>query len=149
MLCQVEACLNSRPLSPMTSDPSSMTFLSPGHFLVGEPLTSLPDPDLSDVSVNRLDRWQLIQRATQQLWRRWSVDYLHGLQQRAKWTTPQRNLQPGTVVLLKGETSPLHWKTAVITDVHPGPDGLVRVATIKSSSGIYRRPIHKLCPFPE
>ena len=30
--------------------------LTPGHFLIGEPLTSLPDNDLADIKINRLDR---------------------------------------------------------------------------------------------
>jgi len=35
LLAKVEACLNSRPLSPMSENPSELLALTPGHFLIG------------------------------------------------------------------------------------------------------------------
>lgn len=150
LLTQVEACLNSRPLCKLSDDPSDSSYLTPGHFLIGEPLTNLPDPDLSDLSVNRLNRWQRIQQLTQQLWHRWSTDYLTSLQQRSKWASLKQNLQCGAVVLIKDDhLPPLKWKLAVIEDMHPGPDGLVRVVSVRTAQGsIIKRPIIKICPLP-
>ena len=34
LLVQIEACLNSRPLTPLTDDASDLTALTPGHFLI-------------------------------------------------------------------------------------------------------------------
>ncbi|XP_011686429.1 PREDICTED: uncharacterized protein LOC105449126 [Wasmannia auropunctata] len=48
-LSQTEACLNSRPLQPLTDDPEDLTALTPGHFLVGTALLSVPKPTLVDV----------------------------------------------------------------------------------------------------
>ncbi|XP_065354992.1 uncharacterized protein LOC135949373 [Calliphora vicina] len=47
MLTRIEACLNSRPLSPMSDNPTEISALTPGHFLIGAPLLSPPEPDFS------------------------------------------------------------------------------------------------------
>ena len=108
-------------------------YLSPGHFLIGEPLTQLPAVDLTNVKMNRLSRWQTYQQRVQQFWQRWSADYLQSLQQRRRWPKASPNLQPGYLVLVKEDnTTPLQWQRDVIQENHPGKDGIVRVFTIKT-----------------
>ncbi|CAK9811776.1 hypothetical protein ANTQUA_LOCUS6957, partial [Anthophora quadrimaculata] len=65
LLTQVEACLNSRPLYPLSNDPLDLSPLTPGHFLIGESLTSLPDPNVEHIPMNRLNRYQHIQSMLQ------------------------------------------------------------------------------------
>ena len=43
VLVQVEACLNSRPLTPLPDKSNTLEVLAPGHFLIGRPLT--PDEE--------------------------------------------------------------------------------------------------------
>jgi hypothetical protein len=90
-----------------------------------------------------------MQRCTQQLWKKWSRDYLHQLQQCHRWPTVSNNVQCGTVVLVKDDhVPPLQWNLGVIEGVYCGDDKLVRVADVRTQSGIFRRAIHKLCPLP-
>ncbi|EZA51010.1 hypothetical protein X777_10515, partial [Ooceraea biroi] len=106
LLVQIEACLNSRPLSPLSSDPSDLQPLTPGHFIVGGPLTGLPETDLSELKINRLNRWEMIQRAVQDFWKRWADEYVANLQSRVKWKTEQKNLKINDLVLLREDNLP-------------------------------------------
>ena len=44
-LISIEACLNSRPLYALTDDPDDLEVLTPGHFLIGRALLSIPQTD--------------------------------------------------------------------------------------------------------
>ncbi|XP_011170471.1 uncharacterized protein LOC105203381 [Solenopsis invicta] len=69
LLAQVEACLNSCPLQALSDDPEDLSTLTPG-FLVGGLLTAVPDPSLTELPVNRLTRWQLLQQMRNHFWER-------------------------------------------------------------------------------
>lgn len=147
LFSQIEAILNSRPLYPLSSCPDDLQSLTPGHFLIGRPLTSMPSPSLEHLNLNRLDRFQRLERLRQDFWRRWQLEYLAELQQRRKWKVPNRPLQAGDLVLIKEEnTPPMSWKLGRIQCLFPGKDGVARVAEIKTASGTYRRGVKYLCP---
>ena len=71
---------------------------------------------------------------------------------RSKWFRPRQNLKVGDYVIvlepgLKGQTAPRGlWEPAIVTEVFPGNDGLVRKANLRlSGQRRLTRPIHKLC----
>jgi hypothetical protein len=76
LLVRIEACLNSRPLTPLTSDPNDLEVLTPFHFLIGETHTTFPEQDWSEAPTNRLSRWQLIEKIRAHFWKRWNREYL-------------------------------------------------------------------------
>ncbi|KAJ8980855.1 hypothetical protein NQ317_008914 [Molorchus minor] len=45
-------------------------------------------------------------------------------------------------------TPPLHWPLGIITEAFSGKDGQVRVVSVKTKTGIYKRPVVKVCPLP-
>jgi len=42
VLVLIEAVLNSRPSTPLSTDPSDMSVLTPGNVLIGDSLRALP-----------------------------------------------------------------------------------------------------------
>ncbi|GFX55639.1 integrase catalytic domain-containing protein [Trichonephila clavipes] len=100
---EIEACLNSRPLTELSPDPSDFTALTPAHFLVGGPIHQFPEPSQPSRSVALSERWNLIQKLRQNFWDRWSTEYLHRLQSRSKWWRTKPNLQLGDMVIVEKE----------------------------------------------
>jgi hypothetical protein len=73
VLVQIEACLNSRPLTPISNDLNDLEPLTPSQ---GESLTSISEYDVSDVPMNRHSRWQLVEQLRSHFWKRWHREYL-------------------------------------------------------------------------
>jgi Pao retrotransposon peptidase/Family of unknown function (DUF5641)/Protein of unknown function (DUF1759)/Putative peptidase (DUF1758)/Integrase core domain/Integrase zinc binding domain/Reverse transcriptase (RNA-dependent DNA polymerase) len=149
VLAQIEAILNSRPISAMSNDPSDLECLTPGHFLIGSSLTSFPESDLTKIPENRLSFWLHCSKMQQHFWQRWSTDYLNRLQNRPKWLNPSENIKINDMVLLKEDsTVPLQWPLARVIEVLPGRDGKVRLVKLRTANGTYSRSIAKICPLP-
>jgi hypothetical protein len=47
LLTPAKVCLNFHPLTALSNDKNDFTCLSPGHFLIGAPLTCFLEPNLS------------------------------------------------------------------------------------------------------
>ncbi|GBN40838.1 hypothetical protein AVEN_204093-1 [Araneus ventricosus] len=59
IILEIESVLNSRPLTLLSTEFDNFETLSPGHFLIGRPLTSIVEPDLlNSISENRLSKWK-------------------------------------------------------------------------------------------
>ena len=146
VLVQVEACLNSRPLVPVTTlDDDGIEVLTPGHFLIFKPPTALPDPSVSHQPISLIRRWHLCQNIVKRFWQRWASEYLPILNRYNKWRHPTRNISIGDIMLIKEDAViPTKWPLGRVVQIHPGNDKLVRVATVKTAKGTYKRPVSKL-----
>ncbi|CAI6369749.1 unnamed protein product [Macrosiphum euphorbiae] len=148
LLAQVEATLNSRPLGALSNDPSDLSALTPSHFLTLEPSANLPEPNIDSLPLSKMQRWRLITDLHRHFWARWKNEYLSSLQHRRKWSDNQGKLALDDLVLIKEPTAPLHWHLGRIVKLHPGSDGVSRVATVRTATGLLTRPAVKLCPLP-
>ncbi|XP_075150510.1 uncharacterized protein LOC142224614 [Haematobia irritans] len=149
LLYRIEACLNSRPLSPLSSDPSYLSALTPGHFLIGSPLLAPIDPKIHDTPISISNRWERLKAIHQHLCSRWKEEYLKELHKRYKWQKPSENLQENMLVVIREENLPPNtWRLGRIIKVHPGNDGCIRVADIRTERGVITRPITKLVVLP-
>lgn len=147
LFAQIEAILNSRPLYPLSSSPNDLLSLTPGHFLIGRPLTALPSADLENAKEHTLKRYARLEQIRQHFWRRWSKEYISELQQRSKWRSDTSSLKEGDLVLLQEDnTAPLNWRLGRVSRLFHGADSIARVADINTTRGCVRRPLVRLCP---
>ncbi|XP_068158480.1 uncharacterized protein [Drosophila tropicalis] len=142
LLAKVEACLNSRPISPMSEDPTDSLALTPGHFLIGGPLLSVTEPEIKDQVPSIINRWQRLKAVSQHFCTRWKDEYLKELHKRNKWRFNSKNLEVGDLVVLKDDNLPFNeWRLGRIHQTHPGSDGNVRVVELLTARGIVKRPV--------
>ncbi|KAH8250804.1 hypothetical protein KR038_010815 [Drosophila bunnanda] len=104
----------------------------------------------SKAGLSCLRRWRLVSSAKQMFWRRWSREYVLGIQIRGKWHHEQDNIEEGQLVIVAEDNlPPQQWLLGRIVATHAGEDGMVRVVDLRRSDGaIFRRAIHKLAPLP-
>ncbi|XP_018396617.1 PREDICTED: uncharacterized protein LOC108774886 [Cyphomyrmex costatus] len=149
LIIEIEAILNSRPLTPLSSSPDDLASLTPSHFLIGGLLSSIPEVDFTNTQTNKLSQWQHIQKLKRDFWNRWSKEYLTELTQRTKWKSGTGNLNVGDLVLLREDKTPsLYWPLGRVTELYPGQDGIVRVIAIRTANGNYKRAVKNVALLP-
>ncbi|KAI4824169.1 hypothetical protein KUCAC02_012705 [Chaenocephalus aceratus] len=133
---EVTAIVNTRPLIPVSTDPSFPIILTPATLLtqkVGIP--PIPPGDFKDSDLYKR-QWKQVQHLANAFWHRWKNQYLSTLQGRRKWQSERPNLQEGDLVLLKD--SQVHrnqWPMGMVVKTFPSHDGKVRKIEVKVASG--------------
>jgi len=145
VLSRCEAILNSRPITPASSDPAELECLTPGHFLIGRPLLAVPEADIPITTKTLEQRWKLVSQCVQAFWRRWRSEYLQTLQIRSRWTKDAPNIEVNDMVVIKdAHAPPLKWRMGRVIEVLPGSDQVVRVVRLRTDTGIVTRPVVKV-----
>ena len=60
LMCRIESCRNSRPLTALTDDPTDLDFLLPSHFLIQRSSFIVPEGDVTNDNIPAGKRWLLI-----------------------------------------------------------------------------------------
>ncbi|GBN02759.1 hypothetical protein AVEN_65561-1, partial [Araneus ventricosus] len=141
------------PLTYVYNEPDEPFPLTPANFLTGRRLTVLPNwsgsrkSELFKGKRELIKRFLYRERILNNFWKRWKREYLLQL----KGANFNKNVNVKTefnvnnIVLLGEEKVPRQlWRLGKIIDVHKGRDGKVRSATIKTATGMMKRPIQLL-----
>jgi hypothetical protein len=150
LLCEVEAILNNRPLSTVSSDPHDLEPLTPNHILLLKTQPILPPGTFLKSDLYARRRWKQVQYMADLFWHWWTKEYLLLLQERQKWTAVKKNLSVGDIVLVVHPTAPRgSWPLGRVLETKPDARGLVRSVKLQTQTSVLERPITKLCPILE
>ena len=145
LICQVEALLNSRPLTSVSSDIRDVESLTPGHFSTGM-TTGMP----SDTTISSNDRgtrklWHNVNSIMNEFWTRLLKECLPTLRQRRKWHSTVDGIEVGDIVwILENNTPRGIWPVGRVQKVNRGKDKVVRSCLVKTSRGDFVKPAIKL-----
>ena len=145
VMCEVEAILNSRPLTTVSDDPKDLHPLCPTQLL------TMKSPEIAPCVMEKGDkyarkRWRQVRYLASLFWSRWVKEYLPTLQERRKWNQAKRNLKVGDIVIVVDEKLPkCSWPLGRVTKTDPDEFGKVRKALVKTQDSEMLRPISKLC----
>lgn len=150
ILTEVEAMVNSRPLTQVSDEASEMNYLTPASFLIGRPLVNVPvipvkSPDKSKRK-KELNKLMVMQNRTlNQLWKMWREEYLRNLGTVPRNVADGQCIKEGELVMVAEHCIPrTKWKLGVVVKCKAGPDKRVRTVWVKIPSGIISRPVQHI-----
>ncbi|XP_063391759.1 uncharacterized protein LOC134677258 [Cydia fagiglandana] len=155
---EIEAVLNTRPLTYVDSEPDHVLkpsdFLTMGKCIITE--TSDKDPRTSQGTVtkdNLIKGWKKARIILREFKEMFENRYLLNLRERyshhPKEPRVTSKVAPkiGQIVQIKGDTkNRINWKVGKIVSLKEGADGLCRVATVRVGDTEYTRSIAHLYP---
>jgi hypothetical protein len=144
LMAEVEAVMNSRPLTAVSDDPRDPCALTPNHLLLLRSGPTLPPGIFTKHDAYSKRRWRHVQYMADQFWIRFIREYLPLLQSRQKWNHPKRNFSVGDLVLVANENNPrCSWPLGRIVDVTLGSDGYIRRVKVFTRGTTLDRTIDK------
>ena len=148
VILDVETQINRRPLSYIEDDIQLPT-LTPSSLLF-QRTNQLPEEQpwrVEDRDLRRRAKYLIT--CKDHLWKRWQREYLAALRERHNLAHKASNFQPssGDVVIVKADNKNRGtWPLAIVDQVFPGKDGVVRAVQLKTANGILERPVQHLYP---
>ena len=134
LLLEAAAIVNRTPLWSVQTDPGDPSPLCPENLMTLKPTPTSTIPNLSphDLLAHGPKRWRRVQALADHFWTQWRRSYLTDLHLRSKWLRPARGAAVGDVVLLREPaTKRSEWPFAIVTEVLPGSDGLIRKVALR------------------
>ena len=144
---EVEAVVNSRPLTFVSDEVDGNDPLTPAHFLLGHSGGFCspgipPSPVIS--SQDLTDRYELRKSLLDRFWSVWTSDYIRNLPP-FKGSNGSSNLKIGSLVMVQDDQCPLlKWPLGVVTQLFPSKDGVIRTVEIKTATSTLIRSVPRV-----
>ncbi|KAG1660356.1 PiggyBac transposable element-derived protein 3 [Nymphon striatum] len=150
LLCEIEACINSRPLTFVGDDIEDISPLTPSSFICNNAThTNIEfseyNTDLNLTHNNLINKYSLCEKQLNLFWSVWTHNYLRNLPPSIKKFQAKGAIEVGALVLIREDHLPrMQWPLGIVVDLYPGREGLIRSVRIKTSKGEVNRPIQRL-----
>ncbi|XP_068742081.1 uncharacterized protein [Montipora capricornis] len=149
---EVANLVNQRPIGRIPNDPDDGKYICPNDILLGRASSEVPQGPFKETQ-NPRHRVEFLQKIVDSFWKRWNRDVFPSLVPRKQWQIERRNVKVNDIVTVADSNAVRgKWCTGRIMEVYPGPDGRVRNVKVKTSTGVYSRPVTKvavICPAEE
>lgn len=144
ILHEASYLVNSRPLYPSSENVLDAPPITPNTLLLGHGIV-IPQPEKQE-KVNPRHLNNSVQSRIQLFWEQWLRHFAPNLLVRNKWFHSRENLVAGDLCLILDPHHPRAlWKMALVEETMPNEDGHVRRVKVRTATGFYERPVHKLC----
>ncbi|XP_058443569.1 uncharacterized protein LOC131425583 [Malaya genurostris] len=145
VLSEAEDMVNSRPLTYIPHNGAETESLTPNHFLRGFPAGNCEEITMPTCSAEALrDCYKKSQKLADVLWQRWIKEYIPLVNHRTKWFEDKESIKVGELVFIIDGDNWRTWVRGIVEHVIRGQDGRIRQAMVRTSKGVFRRPVSKL-----
>ena len=151
LFTEIEAVVNSRPLTEVSSDPRDVQALTPSHFLLGKTFNeqfpvSLDENATLSSPKDLFTAYSVRNASLKLFWDAWLHQYIRNLPPLSAATKVEKPIIVGTLVLVRdGSKNRSHWPIARIIKTYPGRDKIVRAVDILLTNGtVLKRSVDNL-----
>ena len=128
VMYEVANMVNERPIG-ISSSESELSILTPNSLLLGR--STAKNPGGWYPTSGTFARYHLVQQISNTFWNQWTKCVAPGLVTDEKWHQESKELKVGDVVLvLESSAIKSEYRLAVVQEVYPGSDGVIRKARI-------------------
>ena len=145
-LIEIEACVNSRPLTFVGDDLSSGQPLTPSHLLLGRGSFLKNNGSSEILSTDQTVRSHAQEAASRAdvFWQRWQDEYLKQLPL-PSFRGTRGAVKVGSIVLIREDNCPrLRWPLGIIDEMKTGRDGICRTVKVRTLSGTLLRSVQRI-----
>ena len=147
-LHEIEAIINSRPLTYISDDIRDKNPLTPSHFLLNKTYGSKIENIIEDFDVSSQDlqlNYSIRKGCISLFWQTWSEEYLKSLPCVISKAFHKRQIKVGDLVLIRNENkAKIFWPMGVITQTFLSEDGACRSVMLKTKNGFIKRSVNNL-----